>query len=126
MALTLGTAARNAACDGVVDLVDGGAGAGKVRIRDAADNLLVEIVLADPAFGSASTGVATAAGLPKSGTGTAAAGAGTAPTKYDVTDSNDVVIWSGTIPSNMTLDSATIAVGQTVSLTTWTHTQPAS
>lgn len=126
MAITLQTSARNAACDGVVDLVDGGAAAGKLKIKDVIDTVLCIITLADPAFGASATGTATAAGLPKSGTGTAAAGAGTAATKYDVTDSDDNVIWSGTIPGNMTLDNPIIAFGQTVSVTSWTHTQPAT
>ena len=34
MAITLSTAARNAACDAVVDLIDAGAGAGKLRIKE--------------------------------------------------------------------------------------------
>lgn len=126
MAITLGTPARNAACDGVVDLVDAGSGAGKLKIKDAGNNVLCTITLADPAFGGAAVGVATAAGLPKSGTGTSAAGVGTDATKYDVTDSDDNVIWSGTIPSNMTLDNDNIAENQTVTVTSWTHTQPAT
>ena len=125
MAVTLVNAARSAAADAVVDLVDGGVGAGKLKLKSAGDVLLCTITLADPAFGAAANGVATAAGLPKSGTGLAAAGAGTAATKYDVTDSADTVIWSGTIPADLTLDNASIAENQTVTITSWTHTQPA-
>lgn len=125
MALTLGTAARDAACNGVVDLVDAGAGPGKLKVQDGGGTVLVEIILSAPAFSPAATGVATAIGLPLTGIGLPAAGTGTAPAKYDVTDGDDVVIWSGTIPSNMTLDSATIANGQAVSVTSWSHTQPA-
>lgn len=125
MAITLTAAARNAACDAVVDKVDQGAGVGKLKIKDALTNDLCIISLSSPAFGSAATGVATASGLPKTGTGTAAAGTGTVATNYTVTDSNDVVIWSGAIPADMTLDNPTIAQNQTVSITSWTHTQPA-
>jgi hypothetical protein len=125
MSVTLGNPARSASCDATVDLVDGGAGAGKLKLKSAADAVLCIITLADPAFGAAANGVATAAGLPKSGTGLAAAGAGTAATKYDVTDSADTVIWSGTIPADLTLDNASIAENQTVTITSWTHTQPA-
>lgn len=134
MALTLSTAARNAACDAVVDLVDGGAGAGKVRLKDVSNNILCTITLADPAFGAAGATVAGRAdgtGLPKTGTGTAAAGAGTNATQFDVVDSNDTVIWSGSVTAtggggDLTLDNVNIAEGQTVSLGTLTHTQPAS
>ena len=79
MATRLPTAARNAACDAVVDLLDAGAGAGTIKIytgsqpasaNDAASGtLLATITLSDPAFGAASTGVATMAGTPLSGTG---------------------------------------------------------
>lgn len=126
MALTLSTAARNAACDAVVDLVDAGTGAGKLKIKDVLNTVLCIITLGDPAFGASSVGTATASGLPKSGTGTAAAGTGTVATAYDVTDSDDNVIWSGTIPGNMTLDNVSIANGQTVNVTSWTHSQPAT
>ena len=125
MTITLQNPARTVACDAVVDKVDQGAGAGKLKLKAANDTLLCTITLADPAFGAAANGVATAAGLPKSGTGLAAAGAGTAATKYDVTDSDDTVIWSGTIPADLTLDNASIAENQTVTITSWTHTQPA-
>ena len=122
MAITLGEAAQNAACNGVVDLIDAGAGAGLLKIKDAGAVVLVAITLGDPAFSDAVVGVATAEGLPRAGVGAAD---GT-PASYDVTDSDGNVVWSGTIPSNMTLDAATIAVGQTVSVVSWTHTQPAS
>jgi hypothetical protein len=124
MAVTLSTAARNAACDAVVDLVDQGSGAGKVRIR-AGSTTLVDITLADPAFGSASAGVATAASLPKSGTAVAS---GTAD-GFQVLDSDNNVLWSGTAGTSgtdMILDNTSIASGQTVNLTAFTHTQPAT
>lgn len=126
MALTLGTAARNAACNGVVDLVDAGSGAGKLKIKDVSNNVLCIIALSDPAFGNAATGTATANGLPLSGVGSAAAGAGTDAAAYDVTDSDDNVIWSGTVPGNLALDNANIAEGQGVTVTSWSHSQPAS
>jgi hypothetical protein len=69
MALTISTAARNAACDAVVDLVDGGSGAGVIRIytgtkpatpaTSPTGTLLAEFTLSDPAFGAASSGAAT-------------------------------------------------------------------
>lgn len=131
MATTLTNAARSAAADAVVDLVDGGAGSGKIRLQSAASAYLCDIALADPAFGAAANGVATAAGLPKSGTGLAAAGGGTACTKFEVTDSTNAVVWSGTVTAtggggDITLDNVSIAEGQTVNLTSLTYTQPAS
>jgi hypothetical protein len=125
MALTLSTAARNAACNGTVDLADQGAGAGKLKIK-ATSTVLCTITLSDPAFGNAATGVATASGLPLSGTGSAAGSANA----FDVTDSDDNVLWSGTVTAtggggDLTLDNVSIGVGQTVNITSWTHTQPA-
>ena|ERR1041384_1925702 len=124
MSVTLSTAARNAACDGVVDLVDQGSGAGKLRIR-AGSTTLVDIALADPGFGAASGGVATAASLPRSGTAIAGGNAD----NFQVLDSDNNVLWSGTAGTSgtdMIMDNTSIANGQTVNLTAFTHTQPAS
>jgi hypothetical protein len=87
----LGTAARNAACDGIVDLVDAGvSGTGYVEIRDRT-TVLVTIQLQDPAFGAAAAGVATLIGVPLSGT----AGATGTADNYIAYDDDDNVIWTG-------------------------------
>ena len=61
MALSLATAARNAMCDALVDLLDAGAAAAKIEIRSgtrpanpntaATGTLLATVTLIDPAFG---------------------------------------------------------------------------
>ena len=90
----LSTAARNAAADAVAALIDQGAGAGKVKIYTTAfGTLLATFTMSDPAFGAAAAGVATAASLPKSTTGAAN---GTAAV-YEVTDSDDTQLWTGTV-----------------------------
>jgi len=127
MATTLSTAARNAACDATVDLVDAGAGAGKIRIKNGG-TVIAEVTLGDPAFGNAATGVATANGLPLAGAGLAAAGTGTVAQTFDVTDSANTVIWSGAVGNGsgeLSLNNTTIANAQVVTITAFTHTQPA-
>ncbi len=115
MAITLSTAARNAACAAVAALCNQGSGAGKLKLKAGA-TVLCTIALSDPAFGAPSVGVATASGLPLS------AVVGTAGTVdgYDVTDSDDAVIWSGT------MSGPALTVGQTAVITAWTHTAPAT
>lgn len=126
---TLATAARNAACDGVVDLVDGGSGAGKLEIGTTGfGSILATVTLADPAFGAASTGVATGASFPRSDT--SADNSGTAA-EWRVRDSDNNTIMSGTATlsgggGELILDSLTIVAGQTVTISSFTHTQPAS
>lgn len=120
---TLSTAARNAACDATVDLVDAGDAAGKLVIR-ASTTVLATITLDDPAFGAASSGTATAAGFPK----TVAAGASGTADNYQITDSDDNVIISETLTEgsgNNQLDNLDINSGQDVTINSLTHTQPA-
>lgn len=122
---TLSTPARNAACDGVVDLIDAGSAAGKLKIRQST-TVLATITLADPAFGSASTGVATGSSFPRSDTSADAAGVAD---NYQLTDSDDNVVISGTVgegSGDISLDNTDIALGQTVTINSLTHTQPAS
>lgn len=131
MAITLSAAARNAACDAVVDRVDLGSGPGKIRLKSAADVVLCEVVLAKPAFGNAGAvnpGEAVAAGMPKTGAGLAAAGVGTLATKFDVTDSDNTVIWSGVVgvgAGEIQLDNNSIALNQVITVNSLKHTQPA-
>jgi hypothetical protein len=128
MATTLSTAARNAACDGTVDLVDAGAGAGKFRLKNAGGTVIAEVACADPAFGAAATGVATLAGTPRAGAGVAAAGAGDDAATFDLCDSDNNVVLSGAVgvgSGELQLDNINIADEQVVNITAFTHTQPA-
>ena len=138
MTLSLGTAARNAACDAAVDLIDGGAAAGKLKIR-AGGTLLATFTLADPAFENAGTGaVGQARAFGVDGINPVSAGnplttttvaAGTAD-NYEATDSDDNIIWTGSVTAtggggDLQLDNTVLAASQEVRITSWTHTQPA-
>lgn len=129
MAITLETAARNAACDAIVDLIDAGAGAGTMEIKSAdssvaGTNEVATVTFSDPAFGAASGGTATASAI----TDDTNATGGTAAT-FTIFDSdgNPVLRGSvGTSGEDLNLSSVSIGAGDTVSITSFTVTQPAS
>lgn len=134
--LRLATAARNAAADGVVDLIDAGAGAGTVKIytgsQPASANdaetgtLLATITLADPAFGAAASGVASAtdpASVNAVATGTAG--------WFRVEDSTGANVMDGDCTATggggtMTLSTTSLVSGSPVDITSFTVTMPAS
>lgn len=134
--LRLATTARNAAANGVVDLLDVGTtnAAGKIEIRDGAmpadpqtaatGTVLATVVLANPAAGNAATGAATITD-PASVTG-AAAGTASWARFYDrdnaaVMDCDVTATGGG---GAITLSTTTISVGVTVDLGAITYTQP--
>lgn len=133
--MRLTAAARNAACDGVVDLADGGPGAGTIEVRtgsapasadDAATGtLLLTFTLADPAFGAASAGVATAASVPRTAIGVAAGTAGWARL-LDSAGAKVADLSVGTSGTDIEISSIAITVGRTVTLTALTITVPAA
>ena len=137
MATRISTAARNAAADSVVDLLDGGAGAGYIEIRtgsqpatpnDAATGtLLATLTLSDPAFGTASSGTATASAITDDtsadATGTAGWFRGYTSAGTAVIDGNITATGGG---GNMELNSVSIVAGGLVEVTSWTITMPGS
>jgi len=124
MAVTLSTAARNAAANAIAALVDAGVGAGQTVLRTVADAEVATIVMSDPAFGSAASGVVTANAM----TADTSATGGTA-TKFTLEDSTAAVVLTGTVGTSgadMNLSSTAIGAGDTVTLTSFTITMPAS
>ena len=134
MAWELATATRNAGLDAIVDLIDGGAGAGTMQIRTgakpgvgnaASGTLLATVTFADPAFGASSSGSASLTD-PASVTAVATGTAG----HVRILDSNSTVIMDGTVTAtggggDVTLSSTSITSGQAVDITGGTLTLPA-
>ena len=138
MATRISIAAAQAACNGVVDLLDGGAGAGYIEIRTgsqpatvataASGTLLGTLTLSDPAFGNASAAspsVATASAITSDTNADATGTAGW----FRAYDSAGTAIIDGSITAtggggDMTLDSVSIVAGGTIALTSWTVSHP--
>lgn len=139
MAARLPNASQQASTDAVVDRIDLGTGTatGKLRLYSGtqpadADSapvgtLLVEIDLANPAYGSAnSSGTAALAGTPRTGTGAAAGNAAS----FRVINRDGATVFDGAVTATggggqLELDNINIAVGQTVNVTSLNYTQPA-
>ena len=120
--LTRSAAARNAAANAVVDLLDVNA-PGKLIIMTAADVVLSEHALSNPAFGAAAAGVATAGAI---GDDTAANATGTAAL-YKVEDGNALEVWRGSVGLTgeaLNLNSLSTVAGTTVSVSALTYTAP--
>jgi len=131
MAVTLEATATKAACDAIVDLLDGGTGdpSGDLSWETAADVVLANTTLQAPAFGaatSAAPSVATLLGTTL--TSAAASGAGTC-TKAKFRDKANIVQFTcsvGTSGADINLSNNVIVVGEFIALTAFTFTMPAS
>lgn len=138
MTLIISAAARSAASDAIVDLLDAGSGAATIQIRTgsqpagpgsaATGDLLATITCADPAFGSASTGAATLDADPV--LSAVAVDDGEAGW-FRALDSNAVAVFDGEVTATggggeLTLATTTITTGLTVQITSGTFTVPAS
>ncbi len=139
MTVSLSTAAAIAACDAVVDLVDGGSGAGSCVIYSgtpptdastalAGNTVLADVTLDDPAFGAASDGApggeAAMAGLPLSDLSIDATGTASF---FRLLDSDDSVVMQGTVgtsSTDMIVDSVSFASGATFTIVTFTYNSP--
>lgn len=132
--LHLSTAARNAAANAIVDLIDAGAGAGFIDIYDGVmpatpqdavttQTKLARLTWSDPAFGNASVGTATASSITED---SAADATGTA-TWARVLDSSGAVVFDcdvGTTGASINLNTVSIVVSGAVRLSSCTFTVP--
>jgi len=127
MAVRYPAGTRDAITDLVVDRVDAGAGAGKLRIYSgtqpaagatATGTLLVEFTFGDPAFGASSTGTGTANAI----AATTGLDDGTAGW-FRVLDSDDNIVWDGAA-AELGMNTTTISTGVDVEVTSLTYTTP--
>lgn len=138
MTTRLAALSRNAACDAVVDRVDIGTGSGLIEIRSGAQpatpdtavsgTLLATVALAEPAFSSAASGVATLLGTPYTATFVAAGVAGWFRV-WDGTSGTRLAVFDGSITAtggggDMQLSDVNIASGVTLTITGTSYTQP--
>lgn len=139
LAPSITTAARTAAADAVVDLADAGSQAARLRIYSgtapadvnaalSGNTLLADLQMSDPAFGAASSGVATAAAITSD---TSADASGTATFfrvgSWDGATFTPLFQGSvGTSGSDLNLSSTSISLGGTVSISALTYTQAGS
>lgn len=135
MATRLPTAARNAACDAVADLVDAGVGAGTIDVRVGSQpasandaptgTLLATFTLNDPAFGAAAAGVATldvTPALTTNGLDDGVAG------WFRMKDSAGATVLDGAVATSgaqLNLNTTTISTGVGVEITSGTIAMPA-
>lgn len=136
-------AARTAACDAIVNLVDGGAGAGYCAIwkgtipatpatadDGTGTNLLGTVTFADPAFDDAAAGVAEAGGAGFDFTPDSSADNSGDAVYFRVKDSDATCIFQGTCGEagdspDMVFNNKTIVQGGTIDITSMTVTVPA-
>jgi hypothetical protein len=121
MTVTLEASARNAAVDAVTALTNGGS----VQFQTSADAEVATLPLSATAFGAATGGTATANAITSD---TNAAG-GTI-SKAVFRTSADAAVFTVTVTATggggtIELSSTTIGAGDTVALSSYTHTQPA-
>jgi len=143
MSLSLSTAARTAMVAALADLIDGGSGAGVIRVYTgskpagpgsaATGTLLLEFTLSDPAFPTRSAGVATLDVDPIPSDEGIADGTAGWFRALDSTEagSTGLGVIDGTVTAtggggDLTLNTVSITTGLVVEITSGTITVPAS
>jgi hypothetical protein len=128
MALTLATTMRDAIADAVDATINGGGGAGYLEFQTSGDVEVATITFDATAFGASSTGVITMASAPKSDT----SATGGTMAKFKIYDNGapGTLLITGTVgTSGEDINFAgglVVGAGDTVTLTSFTITCPAS
>ena len=125
MALTLTTGLRNALADGVDTAINTGSGTATLVFETAGDVEVATISLQNPAFGAASVGVITLAGVPLED----ASATGGTVAQFSIFDRDAAKVLEGTVATSgedINLSSLAVGATDTVELTSLTITMPAS
>jgi hypothetical protein len=124
MAITHGTALRNAIADLVVDSIDAGSGAGTLEFQTSSGDEVATLTFSDPAFGDASSGTATANSISPDASAT-----GGTMGRFQIKDSTGTVKIQGTVAAvsggDINMSSLSVVAGDTVTLSSLTYTAPA-
>jgi len=134
----LGTTCRNAACDGIVDAIDGGTPPGRIEhrvgsqptnVNDASSGTLLGTQLfSNPAFGAASTGVATASAIANDSSADASGTAGYFRI-YTGAGGDTAALAQGntsTSGADLNFDNNVIVAGGVIAISAFTITVPIS
>lgn len=122
MAVTHPTAVRDGVCNFVVDQLDEGTPPGKLVFQTSGDVTVATLTFSNTAFGSSSSGTATAAAITSD---TNAVGGTIAKARLRNAAGTDKIICSVTATGgggDITLSSVVVSAGQTVSVTSLTYT----
>lgn len=134
----LGTTCRDAACNGIVDAVDGGTPPGRIEHRTGAQEtnvsdastgtLLGTNLFSNPAFGNSSTGTATASAISNDSSADASGTAGHFRV-YTGAGGDTAALFQGntsTSGADMNFDNNVIVAGGVIAITSFTVTVPIS
>ena len=125
MSVTHPAATRSGIADYVVDQIDLNTPPGKIIMQTSGGTTVATLTFSNPAFGAASSGVATAAAITAD---SSAVGGTVAKAEFRQGGGTAIVLCSVTATGgggDITLNSVIISAGQTVSISSLTYTAPA-
>jgi len=124
MSVTHPAAIRSGIADYVVDQIDLNTPPGKIIMQTSGGTTVATLTFSNPAFGAASSGVATASAITSD---TSAVGGTVAKAEFRQGGGTAIVLCSVTATGgggDITLNSVIISAGQTVSISSLTYTAP--